>query len=109
MAIPQAAVRSASVPYHGIHDDLFDWDDANVEHIRRHRVEPGEAEEALLDPRRMAAPAYRWAGESRRAHLGATRRGRVLMVVITRRDTAVRVVTARDASPRERRRYHGRR
>jgi uncharacterized DUF497 family protein len=45
---------------------MFDWDDANVDHLARHDVTPEEAEEALLDPRRIGASAYAVEGERRR-------------------------------------------
>jgi uncharacterized DUF497 family protein len=37
---------------------LFDWDEDNVSHVRGNGVEPHEAEEAVLDPGRVSAPAY---------------------------------------------------
>ena len=86
----------------------FDWDDENTAHISRHGVEPWEAEEALLDPGRIRTPAHRVGRETRRAALGATEAGRVLFVVYTRRRGKVRVVTARDAEDREKRRYRRR-
>ena len=87
--------------------DEFDWDEANTGHLARHGVEQWEAEEALLDPGRIGSPAsaYNVSGESRWAALGATESGRVLFVVFTRRREKVRVVTARDAEVREKRRY----
>jgi uncharacterized DUF497 family protein len=85
---------------------VFDWDEHNVEHIARHRVEPEEAEEAILDPRRVGVPAYSTEDERRLGFIGATEAGRVLFVVITRRGPSWRVVTARDATDRARRRYH---
>lgn len=87
---------------------LFDWDDANRQHIANHDVEPEEAEEALLDPRRVGAAAYNVGDERRWAYLGATELGRVLFIVFTRRSGLVRVVTARDAGTTELRRYRRR-
>ncbi|MBI4504713.1 MAG: BrnT family toxin [Chloroflexi bacterium] len=84
------------------------WDDENVEHVARHGVAPEEVEEALQDTRRIGAPTYHAAGELRWALIGATEAGRVLFIVYTRRSGTVRVVTARDAVPREKRRYHRR-
>lgn len=84
---------------------MFDWDDGNVGHIARRRLAPDEVEEALLDPRRVGAPARNAAGERRWAALGATISGRVLLVVFTRRAGLVRVITARDADAAQRRRY----
>jgi len=87
---------------------VFDWDDANCDHIAEHGVEPEEAEEALLDPGRVPAPAYDDAGEERRAILGKTGDGRLLFVIFTHRRRYIRVITARDATTPERRRYRGR-
>jgi len=83
----------------------LDWDDANEEHIARHGVRPEEAEETLMDPRRTKAPAYSTERERRRAALGATMDGRLLFVVYTVRHGRLRVVAARDATARQRRRY----
>jgi uncharacterized DUF497 family protein len=47
-------------------------------------------------------------GEERRAIIGATSAGRIIVVVVTRRHDLIRVVTARDADEREKRRYRGR-
>jgi hypothetical protein len=84
---------------------VFDWDEANLDHIGRHGVEPGEAEEALSDPRRRSEGAYNSRGERRWAMLGATELGRILFVVFARKARGDRVVTARPATDRERRRY----
>jgi uncharacterized protein len=86
----------------------FEWDDANEEHVAGHEVEPEEAEEALRDSLRTGAPSYSVPAEQRRAFLGRTEDGRLLYVVTTRRRGAVRVVTARDATPDEYRLYRRR-
>ncbi len=87
---------------------LFDWDEHNIAHVLENGVEPDEAEQAVLDPRRVGTPAYNMGRERRWALLGATEEGRVLFVVYARRRGLVRVVTARDATPRERGRYRKR-
>lgn len=84
---------------------MFDWDEANLDHIGRHGAEPGEVEEALSDPRRRSEGAYNSRGERRWAMLGATESGRILFVVFARDSLGVRVVTARPATDRESRRY----
>jgi uncharacterized protein len=94
-------------PLHG-GKHLFDWDKANREHVRRHGIESHEAEEALLDPRRLGRPAYAFRGEKRRAYLGATTGGRILFVVVTRRVGELRVVSARESTQAERHRYRRR-
>ena len=77
----------------------YDWDEDNVEHIARHRVSPEEAEEAAGVPRRAPHPAH----SGRRAIIGMTIDGRLLMVVVERRGgRTLRVITARDATRRER-------
>ena len=83
----------------------FDWDDANEEHIARHGVTPEEAEEVLLDRHPAALAVYNAPAERRWGIIGATEDGRVLAVIYTRRRGAVRIVTARDATPAEKRRY----
>lgn len=84
---------------------MFEWDDQNVQHIGRHRIEPEEVEEALLDAARIGVGGYNGGSESRSAYIGATDAGRILFVVTTRRNRRIRVVTARDASARNRRQY----
>lgn len=84
---------------------LFDWDEYNADHVAAHNLDPEEVEEALLDRRRIGIPAYNVGGEQRWAALGARADGRI---VFTRRQELIRVVTARDATEREKRRYHSR-
>jgi uncharacterized DUF497 family protein len=86
----------------------FDWDEANTAHIARHGVRPEEAEEALTDPRRLVLRIRSQRGEERWAALGTTEAGRILFVVFTRRRGRVRAITARDATPEEKRRYRKR-
>lgn len=86
-------------------DDLFDWDDGNLDHITRHGVSAEEAEEALLDPRRRGMTVYSAPDEQRQGAIGATEDRRILAIVFTIRSGKARVITARDATPTERRRY----
>jgi uncharacterized protein len=84
----------------------FDWDEANLEKLaRRHRVEPYEAEEVLLDPRRIGVGVYNSPSERRYGVIGETEDGRILVVVFTKRGDKVRVLMARDAESKEKRRY----
>jgi uncharacterized protein len=82
----------------------FDWDEANIDHIARHQLIPPEVEDAVSDPQRIGASAQK-SQEKRWALLGSTLEGRILFVVFTRRDGMIRVVTARDATDTEKRRY----
>lgn len=83
----------------------FEWDEANISHIARHNVIPEEVEDALLDSKRVGTPAYQVQNEQRWAVLGKARNGRILFIVFTRRNLLIRVVTARDATDTEKRRY----
>ena len=87
---------------------MFDWDDANIEHIQDHRIEPDEAEEALLDPFSLGIATYNARGERRQGALGLTTIGRIRVVFVTLRHERPRVVTARDATRTEKRRYQKR-
>lgn len=71
----------------------FDWDKANIGHVARHGVLPEEAEQVIFnDPVDLGMEIVE--GEERHLNLGATMRGRALLVVTTWRGERVRVVTA---------------
>ena len=59
----------------------------------------------MFGPRRIGVQAYRVGQETRWALIGMTEAGRVLFVVVTRRQDRVRPITARDATSAERSRY----
>ncbi len=83
---------------------VFDWDDANREHIAEHGVTISEAEYALLhDPLDVAVESRD--GEERLVQIGATARGRILVIVTTARGMSIRVVTAYDGTRRDRLAY----
>ncbi len=85
----------------------FEWDDGNLREITNHRVTTEEAEEAFSDPRRMVRAGTVRDREWRGLLIGATRTGRILSVVYTRRGGAIRIITAFRASPRVQRAYEG--
>ena len=78
----------------------FDWDEANVSHIARHRVEPDEVEEAFLERNRR----FR-AREGRYILHGRSAVGRHLWVAFALRDGWIRVITAREMTRTEVQRY----
>ena len=86
----------------------FDRAESNVDHIAEHDVTPEEAEEVFEDPRRVAVEAYNVPLETRRAILGMTETGRLLHVVYTMRHGLIRVVSAREVTRRNQRRYRAR-
>lgn len=83
----------------------FEWDDANLDHIALHGVEPEECEDAFINPGRQPFNTYSTANETRYGIVGRSNAGRILIVVFTLRSQFIRVVTARDASVREKRQY----
>ena len=78
----------------------FDWDSRNLDHIARHGVEPEEAEEAFLG-RRLVFRAR----EGRHVLFGRSAAGRHLIVAFALSAGIARVVTARDMTRSEKRRY----
>jgi uncharacterized DUF497 family protein len=66
---------------------------------------PDEAEEVFDDRRRQGFPVYQVDQERRFGILGATQDGRILALVFVRRGDRIRIFSARDATPVERRRY----
>jgi uncharacterized DUF497 family protein len=89
-------------------DELI-WDDWNDDHVRRHGVEPSEIEEAVVDRRAMVLRT-RGREERRYIVLGKSEAGRRLFVVLEPLGAnRGYVITARDMSESERRRYEKRR
>ncbi len=91
-------------------DSDFWWDDdddpdGNVRHIAVHGVTPTEAEDAILDPRRVQGTVRSSTDEPRQAIIGMTPNGRILCVVYKDREGAVYVITAFPADDRDKRKY----
>ena len=82
----------------------FDWDAANISHLKRHRVTTLEFEEVMTgDP---VYVAYQGSdGEERYKVLGPTRSGRMLLAVWTPRDGRIRAITAYSASRAQQKLY----
>ncbi|TLY64157.1 MAG: BrnT family toxin [Gammaproteobacteria bacterium] len=83
----------------------FDWDAGNARKNERHGVSAGEAEEVFFSAPLLLLDDQRHSQEEPRYHaLGVTAAGRRLHVSFTlRRDgTAIRVISARDMSKKER-------
>ena len=85
----------------------FEWDGSKAEsNLRKHRVSFDEAVTVFYDP---------WAatfddtdhsqGENRLITVGYSARGRLLVVCHVEHDEAVRLISARRATPRERKRH----
>ena len=71
----------------------FDWDEANLRHIARHRVRPEEVEQVFSnDP--MIVGAQDDQQEERSLCFGRTNAGKFFTVIYTERKGKIRVVTA---------------
>ncbi len=79
----------------------FLWHEGNTAHIAEHGVSPAEVEEAL-----GRAPSVRRSRFDRYVAIGPTEGGRLLVVVFLQfKRGVVRVITARDATSKEKRAY----
>lgn len=96
----------------GAYDDLekctgFDWDDCNQDkNWEKHEVADGEAEEVFFnDPLVAGSDQAHSKREQRNFALGQTNAGRLLFVAFTIRKNLLRVISAREMTGREVRRY----
>jgi uncharacterized DUF497 family protein len=85
----------------------FEWDHGNTsKNWEKHKVTHLECEEIFFnEPLIVKQDKIHSVSEERYFALGKTDRGRVLFVVFTRRGDKIRVISARDASKKERRYY----
>jgi len=85
----------------------FEWDAEKAKQNRRkHRVSFEEGLTVLTDPLSITIddPAHS-ANEERHIDIGASERGNVLVVSYTERGGSLRIISCRQATPKERRRY----
>ncbi len=85
----------------------FEWDPRKAEvNLRKHGVRFGEALTIFDDPMELviADPAHSDV-ESRFLSLGRSSEARLLVVAYTERGDALRIISARPASPKERKMY----
>ena len=84
----------------------FEWDDEKLKsNLRKHGVEFGDAVGALEDERALTFPNDDSEEEDRFVTLGSDAFGRILVVVYTWRGDAIRLISARRATRRERGQY----
>ena len=85
----------------------FEWDDRKARaNLTRHGVSFREAGNVFGDPLSVTIPDPRHSeGEGRLITIGESLRGRLLVVVHTERGDAIRIITARPATRRERKQY----
>lgn len=85
----------------------FEWDEANAQkNWQDHGVSPSEAEQVFFRKPLLAVEDVEHSQEEQRYFvLGQTDRGRMLFIAFTIRQGAVRVVSARDMSRKEKKVY----
>jgi uncharacterized protein len=99
---PDADTRGSGV----LHIDELIWDEWNERHIADHGVDPQEVEETVSDPSSLFLRTRGSARVRRSIVLGLTDSGRYLFVVLEPfGEGRANVVTARDMSDGERRRF----
>lgn len=85
----------------------FIWDEHNQSKNRlKHRVSVQEYEEVFADPQiEFANESVQDSNEERWAVIGRTKEGRELLVIFTIRGAGIRIISARPAHQKERRKY----
>ena len=85
----------------------FEWDPEKAnENLRKHGVAFTEGQTIFGDPLEIVIPDPDHSeDELRFLSLGRSEAGRLLVVSYTERGTRVRIISAREATPRERREY----
>ena len=85
----------------------FEWDPEKAErNVGRHGVTFGEATTVFGDPLELTiADVMHSEAEFRFLSLGRSAAGRLLVVAYTEREGRIRIISARVATPRERRDY----
>jgi uncharacterized DUF497 family protein len=90
---------------------VFDWDsNKNSENIEKHGISFEYAQEIFLDPMHLSVLDERFSYfEERWITMGATENGEVIVVAhlyfVEEPEERIRIISARHATPRERRQY----
>jgi hypothetical protein len=83
---------------------VFDWDQNNLKKIRAHRIKMDEVEQALArDP--ILVYEQDADSEERYVYYGETDDSRLLAIVLTERDSKIRIITACDLDAGQKREY----
>lgn len=85
----------------------FEWDiDKATSNIEKHGVSFAEAMTIFGDPLEVAIPDPDHSEEEFRfVSVGRSAQGRLLVVAYTEREARIRLISAREAAPKERRNY----
>jgi uncharacterized DUF497 family protein len=86
----------------------FEWDLAKAKtNLRKHGVDFADAAIVFEDENALTIEDESSGGERRWVTLGADGLGRVVVAVYTWRGGVIRLISCREATPRERRQYQG--
>jgi uncharacterized DUF497 family protein len=85
----------------------FEWDEEKARtNLKKHRIAFDEAATVFGDPLSITiADPDHSSEEQRFIDIGASSRGRLLVVVYTERGANIRIISCREATPAERKRY----
>lgn len=85
----------------------FQWDKGNLDKsYAKHGITPQEAEEVFLDEESQVEPDMAHSqAEPRFIIIGQTLEGKMLFVIFTFRNSAIRIISARKANLREKQKY----
>jgi uncharacterized protein len=86
---------------------LFEWDEVKArENLKRHKVPFDEGKTIFNDPFLLTYPDIDSSGaEERYINIGLSAKNRVLVLIHTERQSKIRIISCRKATPRERRHY----
>jgi len=84
----------------------FDWNEGNLEHIKRHKVKAKECEELFFNkPFILVEDKIHSQIEKRFRAYGKTDKNRLVTIIYTIRVNKVRVILARDQNKKERKQF----
>jgi uncharacterized DUF497 family protein len=88
----------------------FEWDAGKAaSNLSKHGIDFAEAMTVFSDALEVMVPdPAHSAAELRFVSTGLSKAGRILTVAYTERDRRIRIISARQATPRERRQYESR-
>jgi len=80
----------------------FDWNEANISHVARHKVTSEEAEDIFFDKNNVIDEDVAHSlSEKRFIIIGKTQTGRLLYQVFTKRKNKIRIISSRDINKKE--------
>jgi uncharacterized DUF497 family protein len=90
-----------------LESERFEWDDRKASaNLRKHRISFDEAATVFYDPYVLIEPdAVHSVTELRATAIGFSMKNKVLLVVYVEPHERIRLISARRATPEERRRY----